>query len=205
MRRARHERMLTQVELAKLVGCGRSLIAAYEGGYIQSVPFDMIERLSAALGKPVSYFTSPSGEEEKEISVIRQRVEQIYRALYDKIEPITVPLYGNVPASGWEDVVVDNVEDRIGVLPELEGIVDYALRVRGHSMSPTLLEGDIVYVSKRFEPKQRDIVVVRNREGEVSLKRYIKFREKVSLRPDNPDYDELDLSEVEILGSPPAE
>ena len=197
--------MLTQVELAKLVGCGRSLIAAYEGGYIQSVPFDMIERLSAALGKPVSYFTSPSGEEEKEISVIRQRVEQIYRALYDKIEPITVPLYGNVPASGWEDVVVDNVEDRIGVLPELEGIVDYALRVRGHSMSPTLLEGDIVYVSKRFEPKQRDIVVVRNREGEVSLKRYIKFREKVSLRPDNPDYDELDLSEVEILGSPPAE
>jgi repressor LexA len=119
-----------------------------------------------------------------------------YRALCDKIEPITVPIYGSVPA----DAVVDKVGDRIGVLPELEGVVDYALRVRGHSMSPTLFEGDIVFVSKRFEPRQRDIVVVRNRDGEVSLKRYIKFREKVSLRPDNPDYDELELDEAEVLG-----
>jgi SOS-response transcriptional repressor LexA len=192
--------MLTQAELAEAVGCGQSLISYYELGEVRSVPFETIERLAAVLGKPVSYFTGEREEAEDELGVIRERVEQIYRALYDKIEPITVPIYGSVPASGWEDAVVDKVGDRIGVLPELEDVVDYALRVRGHSMSPTLFEGDIVYVSKRFEPKQRDIVVVRNRDGEVSLKRYIKFREKASLRPDNPDYDELELDEAEVLG-----
>ena len=200
LRRARHERMLTQAELAKLVGCGQSLIAAYEGGYIQSVPFDMIERLASVLGKPPSYFISSEVDEDKELSLIRQYVEQIYRAMYGKIEPFTVPLYGSVPASDWDEAVVDQTGDRIGVLAEFEGLVDYALRVRGHSMAPTLLEGDIVYVCRRLEPKQRDIVVVRNRDKEVSLKRYIKFRDKVSLRPDNPDYDELKLEEVEILG-----
>jgi transcriptional regulator with XRE-family HTH domain len=70
LRKARLERMLTQAELAEAVGCGQSLISYYELGEVRSVPFETIERLAAVLG------------------VIRERVEQIYRALYDKIEAI---------------------------------------------------------------------------------------------------------------------
>jgi SOS-response transcriptional repressor LexA len=44
------------------------------------------------------------------------------------------------------------------------------------------------------------VVVVRNADGEVSVKRYIKFKDKVMLRPDNPSYEPLSPDEAEVLG-----
>jgi repressor LexA len=200
LRKARLECMLTQDELAKAVGCGRSLISYYELGEVRSVPFETIERLAAVLGKPVSYFTGERGEVEDEIGYIRERVDQIYRALHDKVRERTIPLLGSVVAGNWESAVEDETGERVLVPPDIEGIVDYALRVRGDSMIPTLYEGDLLFVSRNLEPRSRDVVVVRNADGEVSVKRYIKFRDRVMLRPDNPSYEPLSPDEAEVLG-----
>jgi len=198
LRAARQERLLTQAELAKMIGCERSLISLYETGRVRAVPLDTLERLASVLGKPISYFTGEGGESE--IGYIRERVDQIYRVLYDKIREHTVPVLGSVSAGAWSDAGVDETGERVLVPPDIEGLVDYALRVQGDSMVPTLYEGDLLYVSRRLEPKQRDIVVVRNRDGEVSVKRYIKFKDKVSLRADNPAYEPLNPDDAEILG-----
>jgi repressor LexA len=200
LRKARLERMLTQAELAEAIGRRRSLIGAYEAGVIHSVPFETIERLASVLGKPVSYFTGERDEVEDEIGYIRERVDQIYRALHDKVRERTVPLLGSVVAGNWESAVEDETGERVLVPPEIEGIADYALRVRGDSMIPTLYEGDLLFVSRNLEPRSRDVVVVRNADGEVSVKRYIKFKDKVMLRPDNPSYEPLSPDEAEVLG-----
>ena len=198
LRKARQERMLTQAELARLVGCKQTLISYYETGRVRAVPLDTLERLASVLGKPISYFTGQTGESE--IGYIRERVDQIYRVLYDTIREHTVPVLGSVSAGAWSDAGVDETGERTLVPPDIKGLVDYALRVQGDSMVPTLYEGDLLYVSRRLEPKQRDIVVVRNQDGEVSVKRYIKFRDKVSLRADNPAYEPLSPDDAEILG-----
>ena len=199
LRAARQERLLTQAELAKMIGCERSLISLYETGRIRAVPFETLDRLAAALGKPPEYFLgSPSSETE--IGYIRERVDQIYRALHDKVRERTVPLLGSVAAGDWESAVEDETGERVLVPPDIEGIADYALRVRGDSMIPTLYEGDLLFVSRDLEPRSRDVVVVRNADGEVSVKRYIKFKDKVILRPDNPSYEPLSPSDAEVLG-----
>lgn len=49
------------------------------------------------------------------------------------------------------------------------------LRVRGPSMAPALVDGDIVLVSRRVRPKQGDIVLVRwaARPQQLSVKRAV--------------------------------
>jgi len=58
----------------------------------------------------------------------------------------------------------------------------------------------LLFVSRNLEPRSRDVVVVRNADGEVSVKRYIKFKDKVMLRPDNPSYEPLSPDDAEVLG-----
>jgi SOS-response transcriptional repressor LexA len=192
--------MLTQAELAALVGCEQTLISQYELGRVKSVPLETVKRFASAQGKPVSYFTGEHDEAEDEIGYIRERVDQIYRALYDKARERTVPLLGSVVAGDWQDACEDETGERVLVPPDVEGLADYALRVRGDSMVPTLYEGDLLFVSRKIEPRSRDVVVVRNADGEVSVKRYIKFKDRVMLRPDNPSYEALSPDNVEILG-----
>jgi len=192
--------MLTQAELAALVGCEQTLISQYELGRVKSVPLETVKRFASALGKPVSYFTGERDEAEDEIGYIRERVDQIYRALHDKVRARTVPILGSVAAGDWESAVEDETGERVLVPPDIEGIADYALRVRGDSMIPTLYEGDLLFVSRNLEPRSRDVVVVRNADGEVSVKRYIKFRDRVVLRPDNPSYEPLSPDDAEVLG-----
>ena len=61
---------------------------------------------------------------------------------------------------------------------------DYALRISGHSMEPTLADGDIVLVKSIEEPKDGQIVVV-NVDGKSMLKRYKIKDGRAMLTPDN--------------------
>ena len=61
---------------------------------------------------------------------------------------------------------------------------DYALRISGHSMEPTLADGDIVLVKSIEEPKDGQIVVV-NVDGKSMVKRYQIKDGRAMLTPDN--------------------
>ena len=61
---------------------------------------------------------------------------------------------------------------------------DYALRISGHSMEPTLADGSIVLVKAIEEPADGQIVVV-NVDGQSMVKRYRVINGQAQLVPDN--------------------
>ncbi len=81
----------------------------------------------------------------------------------------------------------DYIEDQMASDEQIETTnleADYALRVSGNSMEPTLQNGCIVLVKRIEEPEDSQIVVV-NVDGDTMVKRYCVSEGKASLVPDN--------------------
>ena len=110
-----------------------------------------------------------------------------------------VPILSRVPAGP----AVGSYPDAEGhVAVAVEGEVDalFALRVKGDSMEPTLLDRDTVIVHSQPAAASGDIVVVRFEEEEATVKR-LKLRPGgATLVPDNAKYPPFPLGAGTIVG-----
>ncbi len=71
----------------------------------------------------------------------------------------------------------------------------FMFTVRGDSMiGASIEEGDKVLVDRALTPKSRDIIVAVV-DGEYTIKRLYKYRGRVELRPENPNYPPIILKE----------
>lgn len=87
-------------------------------------------------------------------------------------------------------------------LPETIVRGKFLLKVKGDSMiGAGINSGDFVSIEIEREIKNNDIVVAVI-EGEVTLKRFKKVRDKIYLQPENPNYSPILLSDknFQILG-----
>jgi repressor LexA len=117
---------------------------------------------------------------------------------------VQVPLIGSV-AAGSPVLAVENIEGMLAVdemFARSEGC--FALRVSGDSMKDAgIVTGDIVIVNPRPTARNGEIVVALL-DDEATVKTYTSRRGKVVLEAQNPDYDDIVLSErsgdVRILG-----
>jgi repressor LexA len=114
-----------------------------------------------------------------------------------------VPLVGDV-AAGTGVLAVENVEE---TLPIPEGFtVDgelFMLRVRGDSMIDAgILDGDFVVVHSQPTAEPGDTVVAGIPGDEGTVKTFLRRRNKIVLRPENPRLEEMvfDPAEVTIYG-----
>lgn len=75
---------------------------------------------------------------------------------------------------------------------------DYAVKISGKSMEPTILDGDIVLVKKTQELKNNDIGIF-NVDGNTMCKRYLRHGKGEKLVPDNKsgEFEEIKKSTVE--------
>jgi repressor LexA len=111
---------------------------------------------------------------------------------------------GKVPAG----VPIEAVEEYVCEIPVPADQARpnyYALQVTGDSMSPKIVNGDIVVVAPCPEPYNGQIVVTRiNSDGEVTLKKFQRDGNTLLLIPENPEYQTRVLtpdSNIKILGS----
>lgn len=194
IRLARTESLLSQAELAKAVGVSQSSIAAYEKD-INMPPLPVLKRIASVLNKPLSYFIDEeqSIAQPEQINTLIRRLNEVLSSAHFRI-----PILGKVPAGDWHDAGLPEAVDYISLDESLGKHAHFALVVEGMSMHPTIMGGDLVLVQQGRLPKNRDIVVVRNENGEVTLKRYVNIKGQVFLKPDNPDYGEP-TSEVGVL------
>ncbi len=114
-----------------------------------------------------------------------------------------VPLVGKV-AAGSPILAEENLEGYVGqedYFPRGDRV--FFLKVKGESMKGSgLFEGDLVLVRKQNVASQGDIVVARIGD-EATVKRYHEKKGRVSLIPDNPDFDTIHVhldEDFEILG-----
>lgn len=114
-----------------------------------------------------------------------------------------VPLVGDV-AAGTGVLAAENVEESLPI-PE-DFTVDgelFMLRVRGDSMIDAgILDGDFVVVRSQPTAEPGDTVVAGIPGEEGTVKTFLRRRNKVVLRPENPALDEMvfDPHDVTIYG-----
>lgn len=111
-----------------------------------------------------------------------------------------LPLVGRV-AAGNPILAEENIESRYRLDPDMfHPRPDYLLRVRGMSMvNAGILDGDLLAVHRTQVARDGQIVVARI-EDEVTVKRFSQKGHQVSLLPENPDFEpiEIDLREQSL-------
>ncbi len=112
-----------------------------------------------------------------------------------------LPLIGRV-AAGDPILAEQNIEDYFDLDPNgFKPKADYLLRVRGLSMKDVgILNGDLLAVHNTNQAQSGQIVVARLGD-EVTVKRFRRRGNKVTLHPENPDFDPIavDLSQDEFF------
>lgn len=124
--------------------------------------------------------------------------EEIPDARLTKPKNKQVPVLGRVAAG----VPIIAQEDVIGTV-----ITDkdcFALRVKGDSMSPRIMDGDIVLVHQQTTAEDGDIVIALI-DGEATCKVFKKMHNTITLVPFNPAFAPLiysgeDAENLKILG-----
>ena len=121
---------------------------------------------------------------------------------------VSIPVLGTVKA-GYDYLAQENWIGTVDVETSLVGNgKDYfALKVHGNSMSPALIEDDIVIIKKQNDFENGDIVVAIINGDEATIKKGKKSDSSILLQPLNPSYepliftyDEMKTIPVEIVG-----
>lgn len=120
---------------------------------------------------------------------------------------VSIPILGTVKA-GYDYLAQENWIGAVDVDKKLaDGNELFALKVHGDSMSPVLIEDDIVIIKKQDDFENGDIVVAIVNGDEATIKKGKKNENSILLQPLNPSYepliftyDEMESIPVKIIG-----
>lgn len=120
---------------------------------------------------------------------------------------VSIPILGTVKA-GYDYLAQENWIGTVDVDKKLaDGNELFALKVHGDSMSPVLIEDDIVIIKKQEDFENGDIVVAIVNGDEATIKKGKKSENSILLQPLNPSYepliftyDEMKTIPVKIIG-----
>lgn len=119
-----------------------------------------------------------------------------------------IPVLGRVVA-GIPIEAVQEILDYEEITPELAATGDFfALKIRGHSMEPRMMEGDVVIVRQQDDVDSGDIAIVLVNGDEATVKRIKKQEDGITLIATNTSvyephfYSNKEIAElpVRILG-----
>lgn len=118
--------------------------------------------------------------------------------------PVTkIPLLGVVKA-GYDYMAQENWEGMIEVDKDIikDGADYFALKIKGDSMSPVLIENDIVVIKKQEDFENGDLVVAIINGDEATIKKGRKNDTSIVLQPFNPNYEPLIFTNDEMKSIP---
>lgn len=169
-----------QADLSKATGYRDGKVSAwYNGKYRPNA--ETMEILAKALGVSVSFLL---GKEDGE-AIIPQAVET----------PVLGSVAAGVPIEAQEDVVGSIFADRPGL---------FALKVKGESMSPRIMDGDLLLVHPQNYAEDGELVIAMI-EGEATCKVLKRSHGSVMLVPFNAAFAPLvysgqEAEDLRILG-----
>lgn len=175
---------LTQDELGeKLVPkVAKSAVTKWETGKVENVKRSHIQQMAKLFG------ISP-------IELMCLDAATLY-------EPVSIPLLGCV-AAGAPIYAEGNVIGSVSVSGDMaRGKSLFALKVKGDSMSPLILDGDTVIVSEQPDAEDGQIVVATVNSDDGCVKRLKKYGNTVGLVSVNPAYDPMLFSQEDVENLP---
>ncbi len=181
----RQQNGLTQLKLAELCGVHQTAVSQWEKGR-----------------------TAPDSESLKILSgIFGVSTDKILGVNNSKTNKVKIPVLGYVRA-GIPIEAVEEILDYEEISPKLASTGEFfALKIKGNSMEPRILEGDVVIVKKQNDVESGEIAVVLVDSMNATVKKVIKKGTSISLVPFNPNYDimiftaeEIETVPVEIIG-----
>ncbi len=183
-------------ELAKRSGISKSRISQYMSGLYTPKSKGTLS-LAIALNVSETWLMGLNTPME------RISNEDIYQ--YSNIHPITTkkfPMLGEI-ACGEPIMCNEDFETFIEASADINA--DFCLTAKGDSMiNARIYDGDIVFIKNQPIVNNGEIAAVII-EGDATLKRVYLRNDKITLRPDNPLYDDIvyekeEMNAVRILG-----
>lgn len=165
LKEARSDKGLSQTALAKLVGIGQATVASIENGRNRGSTY--ITKIARVLNVSPEWLADGIGDKSAS-------------RLDNNVRPITtpgrqVPIIDYVQAGMWHEIA-----DPFPPGAAFEYIISFselsdsafALRIRGDSMSPEFVEGDVIVVDPAVAPRPGSFVVAKNGGEEATFKKY---------------------------------
>lgn len=114
-----------------------------------------------------------------------------------EIELAAIPVFDYIRAGTKTMILRDEPTEKYYIEKTTDN-TRYGIIVRGDSMSPTVLEGNIVIATKIIEPRNGDLCVVEFEDGEKVLRRVYFHDHSCTLTSDNPHYPPVTHKKSEI-------
>lgn len=196
--RARRKRLQwSQGELAELAGLNIGTVVNLERGGVAQT--DTVKKIHDALTRGEGDLPRHTGTGEHD------EAEPFDRDITRGYKKHDVPVIGDAEATtngiiSWSDegIVKTQVEEWVSRAFSNGDPLAYALRVRGDSMVPRYLPGEVVIVQPRISPRDGDFAVVQLKNGERLVKRVFKTTNGWVLRSMNEAYPPREVSSDEV-------
>lgn len=185
LRALREQSGKTQRELATLLCINRVSYTQYENNK-RTPPPDTLRKLAIIFNVSVDYLL---GNDVMKTSAAKKGVK--------------IPVLGRVVA-GVPIEAMQEILDYEEITPELAATGDFfALKIRGHSMEPRMLEGDVVIVRRQADVDSGDVAIVLVNGDEATVKRVKKQKDGITLIATNTSvYEPHFYSNAEIADLP---
>lgn len=185
LRALREQSGKTQRELAALLCINRVSYTQYENNK-RTPPPDTLRKLAIIFNVSVDYLL---GNDVMKTSAAKKGVK--------------IPVLGRVVA-GVPIEAIQEILDYEEITPELAATGDFfALKIRGHSMEPRMLEGDVVIVRRQDDVDSGDVAIVLVNGNEATVKRVKKQKDGITLIATNTSvYEPHFYSNAEIADLP---
>lgn len=182
---------MKQVDLVEKTGLDKTLINKYLAGLMKAKQ-DKLTILAEALNVNEVWLMGYDIPKDRNIKL-------------DKFgNPIAeIPLLGTVKA-GYDYMAQENWEGMIEVDKDIikDGADYFALKIKGDSMSPVLIENDIVVIKKQEDFENGDLIVAIINGDEATIKKGRKNDTSIVLQPFNPNYEPLIFTNDEMKTIP---
>lgn len=157
----------TLEEVGSVVGVSKATIQRYEKGAITNIPSDKIEKIAKALSTTPAFLM---GWEDKS----------------NRLKGVRIPILGRVVAGIPLEAITD-IEGYEEITPKMASLGEYfALRIKGHSMEPQILDNDVVICKCQSDVESGDIAIILVNGDEATCKQIKKSQEGVTLIGFNP-------------------
>lgn len=115
---------------------------------------------------------------------------------------IKIPVLGDV-AAGIPIEAIEEVLDWEEIPESWSRLGEhFGLRIKGDSMSPRIIDGDVVIVRQQADAESGDVVIAKVNGFEATCKKLIKHVDGISLVSFNSAYEPMYFSTKEILSKP---
>lgn len=175
LRELRKQNGYSQQKLADALDISQSTVAMWESG--KNTPeYNTLLRISALFSVSIDYLTG----------------------LHTGKSPVKIPVLGYVRAGVPTEAVEEILDYEDIFLNESELGSYFALRIKGDSMAPRMMDGDTVIVKKQPSFTSGDICVALVGSGDATVKKIIKKDKGIILMPLNASYEPLIFSSSEV-------